>query len=136
MKRAIYNISKRIKQNKLFSSLVISAIAGTMLILVRVFFSGRYTYLFLIWNLMLAYIPFFISSYLKKKERLNKLGLETVLLLVIWIIFFPNAPYILTDFFHLYQRVHIPLWYDLVIITTFAWNGLIIGFIYLEMKIK
>jgi hypothetical protein len=48
--------------------------------------------------------------------------------LAVWLLFFPNAPYVLTDLIHLRQRVGVPLWYDLVMILAFAFTSLWIGF--------
>jgi uncharacterized membrane protein len=42
---------------------------------------------------------------------------------LLWLVFFPNAPYIVTDFLHLEDRSQVPLWYDIIMLTSFAWTG-------------
>lgn len=100
------------------------------LLFARTYYSGTALYGFLIWNLFLAFIPFAISSFI----RLNR-SMPTLLFLAlafIWLLFFPNAPYILTDLFHLRARDGVPLWFDLIVILSFAWNGLLLGFVSLS----
>lgn len=107
-----------------FKQLVYSfALFAASLLLMRLLMSDTPSYIFLSWNLFLAFIPWWISSYLKRK---NTLRLKDAPLVLIWLLFLPNAPYILTDLFHLKHRPFIPLWFDLVLILSFAFLGLLV----------
>ena len=99
------------------------ALFALSLCLLRIFRTGTLVYVFLLWNLFLAFIPWWISSYFKQKKIL---GWKDLPLLLVWLIFLPNAPYILTDLFHLKARPLIPLWFDLILILSFACSGLLV----------
>lgn len=43
---------------------------------------------------------------------------------LLWLLFFPNASYIVTDFVHLRAAASAPLWYDVVLIAPFAFAGM------------
>lgn len=97
------------------------------LIIGRVFVTQRLTFVFLLWNLFLALVPFGLSTML----ALTAGPLRRRLLLpvgAVWLLFFPNAPYILTDLFHLEPRPGVPYWYDLGLILSCAWNGLMLAY--------
>ena len=105
----------------------ISLALSFMLIACRVVYTRELTFVFLLWNLFLAFIPFGLSMLLGLTDRPLR---ARVLLPVgaVWLLFFPNAPYILTDLFHLTPRAGVPYWYDLALLLSCAWNGLMLAY--------
>lgn len=109
------------------SKMLILSIAFSMALLaVRFYYSHTMDYRFYVWNTFLAAIPYVLSTQL---IRLKKVGTVAVLLLIGWLVFFPNAPYMITDLFHYEERPEVPFWYDLLLVITAAWNGLMLGMI-------
>jgi len=88
----------------------------------RVVFTGSIYYAFLVWNLFLAFLPLLISTFLVQKK--NKNWIYYLFPCILWLLLLPNAPYIITDFIHLEETNTIPLWFDLMLILSYAWNGL------------
>lgn len=99
------------------------------LTVVRVFLSDSNMYLFLNWNLFLAVIPYAASRMVFKLKKNSGRRLLIVLLFTVWLVFFPNAPYIITDIIHLRYSDRSFLWYDILLVFMFAWLGLIYGII-------
>ncbi|UYZ64560.1 DUF1361 domain-containing protein [Hymenobacter weizhouensis] len=100
---------------------------SVVLITFRVLLTKQLLFVFLLWNLFLALIPFGLSSML----GLAAVQLRARVLVpagAVWLLFFPNAPYILTDLFHLEPRPGVPYWYDLALILSCAWNGLMLAY--------
>jgi len=107
-----------------FKQLVYSfTLFSVTLLTYRIIKSDGLSYIFLAWNLFLALIPWWISDYLKQKETLQ---LKNIPLLGTWLLFIPNSPYILTDLFHLKPRLYLPLWFDLVLVLSFALIGMLV----------
>ncbi|AZA82009.1 DUF1361 domain-containing protein [Chryseobacterium lactis] len=98
--------------------------------LFRYYITETKVFFFLNWNLFLAWIPLLLSSLIIVSKTKSKISI--LLIIAVWILFFPNSPYILTDLFHLKARNAIPIWYDLIVILSYAWTGLICGFISLN----
>lgn len=95
--------------------------------LFRMFLTQTSFYFFLNWNLFLAFIPWALTSLVIVKPGIQKHKGIVFLLMGVWLLFFPNAPYILTDLFHLRFNTSMPIWYDLVMILSYAWTGLLFG---------
>lgn len=90
---------------------------------VRVLYTGNFLFLFIPWNLFLAWLPLFFSGLMQRTE--SKAG--KIVWPALWLLFLPNAPYIITDLFHLEQRHGVPLYFDLMLLFSAAWNGLLMG---------
>lgn len=100
---------------------------SVVLVTLRVFLTHELWFVFLLWNLFLALVPFGLSTMLGLSA--GKLKARVLLPVgVVWMLFFPNAPYILTDLFHLEPRPGVPYWYDLALILSCAWNGLMLAY--------
>jgi uncharacterized membrane protein len=98
------------------------------LVFVRNVHTGNGDFRYLIWNLFLAWIPFALAIFVYDRWRRRRGGVALLVLGVLWLLFFPNAPYIATDIVHLQHDPLTPYWYDAVTIVAFAWMGVLLGF--------
>jgi uncharacterized membrane protein len=130
------------KNNKNISLMfAILTIVSIIMLFVRVIITGRSTYIFFVWNLFLCIIPLILS--IKLKAMYFKGGVKKIWLYLIgfiWLLFYPNAPYIITDFVHL-SRIdffgntynvaspikNLRIWYDLILFFFFIINGFFMG---------
>jgi uncharacterized membrane protein len=107
---------------------LLSSLLAVGLFAARVYRSYTRTYAFLLWNLFLAWIPYLSSlwaDYLH--QRYPRRWWYLVAPGLLWLVFFPNAPYIVTDFWHLQERTPVPMWYDIGLLSVFAWTGLFLA---------
>ena len=114
---------------RLFAVLLAASAMSIAVLELRTHRTGDSFYSFLTWNLFLAWVPLLVASlaYLRAKHGLS---VGIVALLVLWLLFFPNAPYMLTDFIHLgTDNPAAPLWYDALMLSSFAWTALVLGFV-------
>ena len=94
----------------------------------RVYLSRTWTFSFLLWNLFLAWLPYLCSLFtVTLHRRYPRRWWLLPFPALISIAFFPNAPYIITDFVHLTARSPVPLWYDIGLLAGFAWTGIVLG---------
>ena len=97
--------------------------------MVRIKLNKSFFYLFLVWNIFLAIIPYAITMYLET-IKLNRLKLG--FWFCIWLLFLPNAPYIITDLLHIKVSHSNMLWLDILVILSFASTGLLLFYLTLE----
>ena len=91
---------------------------------------------FLVWNLFLAWIPLVLAVIAHRiaTRRSALARLVVVPTAIVWLLFFPNAPYIVTDFVHLGRFYdNVPGWYDVMLIAWYAWTGLLLGVMSLRL---
>lgn len=115
-------------------ALIISSLFAVVLLASRIIYLGgpcaeglemiycpSMQFLFLVWNLILAWTPLLITFALGDQKRSSwVVGIAAV----VWLLFFPNAPYLITDLIHLRPRAFIPLWYDAFLLFTYAYLGI------------
>ena len=115
----------------IFGLLCGATMASLVLFRIRTVLSGSYDFAFLIWNIFLAWIPLgiaYTASVFAQRRRFLLLTIPFAV--VLWLIFFPNAPYILTDLLHLGRMgPDVPVWFDMLLLIWFAWTGLLLGLV-------
>lgn len=124
----------------LFYVLTGTSVLCAILVSVRAIGVDNILYKYLLWNLFLAWLPLIISMsalFLARHLKGSFLAIGLTLCGVAWLLLYPNAPYLTTDFIHLifspvhqgYKRDGLLLWYDLVMFFLFSWCGLLLGYV-------
>ena len=117
------------------AALVFASGVSLSMVVARGFYTQQiFGFQFLVWNLFLAWIPvvFAFVTY-RFHVRGRRASLLLAVCAVAWFFFFPNAPYIVTDFVHLRYQPPVPLWFDILMIASFAWTGLCLGYLSLYL---
>jgi uncharacterized membrane protein len=109
-----------------FTKLVLLLIVFVVgMIIARIGYSSSLRFIYLLWNLFLGWIPLQLSIYLSKRHG-NKW--KDWIIFLAWLLFFPNALYIVTDLIHLKGHANVPIWYDAILLFTCAITGLLLAF--------
>jgi len=103
--------------------------AGLSLLITRGLLTGNWWFfIMLTWNLFLAWFPLGVVLVLRD---LRAAGFRQTWLLIAglagWLAFVPNAPYIITDLFHIKNLQDSLLWFDTMTLFLFALTGLLAG---------
>jgi uncharacterized membrane protein len=118
-----------------FTLLNLACAMCIFLVIARVAYSDSGRHLGLIWNLFLAWIPF-ILAYIAHSVSWRRIWVYLIVPFVafLWLIFFPNAPYMLTDLQDLARITSgAPLWYDVIIVVWCSWTAMLLGIVSLYL---
>jgi uncharacterized membrane protein len=111
---------------------MVASLAGLSLFVlgmlaVRMLYTGTSAHGWLVWNLFLAWIPFLLALLLYERARAGASWRVLAPLGVLWLAFFPNAPYLITDLKHIGHGAQVPVLYDVLLLSAAAWLGLLLG---------
>jgi uncharacterized membrane protein len=94
----------------------------------RVYLIRKVRYQFLIWNLFLAWLPYIFSLAVSGIHQVRSRWWWALLIPgTLWLVFLPNAFYIVTDFIHLTDHPSIPKWYDAGLLAITSWTGIFLA---------
>ena len=112
--------------NRTSKGLISLSVLCSIFIITRIILKDDMKYSFLLWNLFLAWIPLILAQLSYQAMEKNHMP-TAYAILFLWLLFFPNAPYIITDLLHLKDYSQNILWFDSLLIFSFAITGLLIG---------
>ena len=118
-----------------FTLLNLACLVCVGLVAARVIYTTSGRHIGLVWNLFLAWIPF-ILAYIAHAISWRRVWLYFVIPFIafLWLIFFPNAPYMLTDLQDLARTsFDSPLWYDVIIVVWCSWTAMMLGVVSLYL---
>ncbi|MBN2874945.1 MAG: DUF1361 domain-containing protein [Spirochaetales bacterium] len=134
---------------KLLIVVGLSFLSCTLFVLVRFSLTHKFAQSYLVWNLLLAAVPVIVSWLAGgQARRLRGMGVSPLrqklaggCFFILWLVFYPNAPYIFTDFIHVVRRAGLGqvaanwlseydlLWFDIVMNSAFAFVGHFLGLV-------
>ena len=122
------------RQRAALTALLVASLGCAGMVAGRALYTGRLSFRFFCWNLFLAWIPLVFSWALARRHAAGREGGRAAswVLGAAWLVFFPNAPYLVTDLVHLRARSPIPFWFDALLMSAFAITGLLLGFLSLR----
>lgn len=126
--RSSVSRSKNVLSVQGMRGVVAASVVSVGFVMLRSMVAGHLSFLFLCWNLFLAALPLLFSMLAYSNIAAGKGKVRGILWSALWLLFFPNAPYIITDFVHLGSYGDVPMWFDILMIGSFAWSGMMLGF--------
>jgi uncharacterized membrane protein len=109
------------------ASLGILSLFVVAMIVFRILYTRTPEHAGIAWNLLLAWIPFALALLVYDRMRSGVTTPALAAAGVLWLLFLPNAPYIVTDLKHVRSGGPVPVLYDVMLLSAAAWTGLLLG---------
>ena len=132
--QALYRLASR--NRALYALLGLASAACVVLVAARALHTHTSHFEFLVWNLFLAWIPLGMAALAWRQAGRRGILARALILpaAIVWLLFFPNAPYIVTDFVHIGEfHDNAPVWFDVMLIAWYAWTGMLLGIFSLRL---
>ena len=114
---------------KYILALIIASVVAELLFSFNVISNHDLSFDYLSWNLLLAWIPLILAIRLTAVLRHKRWSSwEGLLLTSLWLLFLPNSFYMISDYIHLTTVSLNNAVYDALILTSFIYIGVILGF--------
>ena len=121
------------RRTVLLRAMLLATAAVTAGVVARVYVTHSLDTTNLVWNLVLAWIPFWLALALYDGARRGWTPGRLVGTGLVWLLFLPNAPYIVTDAKWLVHYDRSMRWIDLPLVLGAAAIGLVLGFVSLYL---
>jgi len=126
-----------LKKIKIPKYILILLALAIVLNIIRIFLFKTDSSLYMFWNIFLALIPLFISSilliYTKRENMFKPLF---IIGFILWFLFLPNAPYVVTDLMHVGKSHVVPIMFDVFFFYSSATVALLMGLLSLNQMEK
>jgi uncharacterized membrane protein len=108
-------------------TLVAVTLAVLVLLTIRKHYEPYLDREYLVWNLFLAWIPYICARILWRAARGSASLALLAPLAVVWLLFLPNAPYLVTDIVHLHHPHDYRLVLEVALFGAVALAGVLLG---------
>jgi uncharacterized membrane protein len=95
----------------------------------RILATGTFRHGYILWNLVLAWIPLGLALVLRDSLKKTPWPLwPNGLYAALWVIFLPNTWYVLSDYIHVFPTGEVSQLFDIILISTLVFSGFTLGF--------
>jgi uncharacterized membrane protein len=109
------------------ASLGVLSMFVVAMIAFQTIYAGNSENLAMAWNLFLAWIPFVLALIIYDWGTPDASPPALGVAAVLWLLFLPNAPYVVTDLKHIDGFSGASALYNVVLLASAAWTGLLLG---------